>query len=127
MRVDALEDDLDTANERIRELEEANSNLQTRLTELEQENAELETMRREVISKLSSSKLSKSFELIDKGKQFLEQVKERLPSEDFTKFLRVFKLYKEGQLAREAAFAQVNALFGTHHKDLYETFAGLIR
>lgn len=97
------------------------------MSELEHENAELEAMRREVIGKLSTSKQSKPVELIDKGKQFLDQVKERLPQRDFSKFLRIFKLYKEGQLAKDAAFTQVNELFGTHHKDLYDTFAGLIR
>jgi hypothetical protein len=122
-----LEDELATAQARIRDLEQANLNLRTRLSELEQENSELEEMRREVITKLSSSKGNKSFELIDKGKQFLELVKVRLPAGDFAKFLRVFKLYKEGQLAREDAFAQVDLLFGTQHKDLYETFELLIR
>lgn len=97
------------------------------MVELEQENSELETIRREIISKLSSTKSTKSVELVDKGKQFLEQVKETLNPEDFAKFLSIFKLYKEGQLEREAAFTKVHALFGTHHRDLYETFVKLIR
>lgn len=143
----SLNQQLESATQRISDLEEENSELATNLDSMQQTKVRLEVFKNKLLATLRetdetylpeslnsprspyspsqspNSLMNNSY--VD-GKKFFAEARERLSFSNFNTFLSYIRKLNQNSISKEKVILEVKEIFGNQNQDLYRDFIWLL-